>query len=95
MAKADAAWTRGKTVHSWIWGIMKKLHHTSDHGRGTILNRIIGDYKKYSLNPSGRTDPTDKNNKDTSADEDVDEDRDPQCESQSQCESLSQPAGDA
>ena len=56
---------------------MKKLHHTPQHGRAAILNRIIGDYKKYSLNPSGRAGPTGQDA--LEADEDM----------ESQCESLS------
>ena len=57
MTKADTTGVTGKTIHSWVWGILKKLHHMDVEGRATVLNRIICDYKKYALSPKGRKDP--------------------------------------
>ena len=81
-AKVDAVWCRGKTLHSWIWGIMKKLHYMPQNARSEVLNRIIGDYKKYSLNPSVRAEP---------ANNESDSQSQSQCESDSQSQSQSQP----
>ena len=53
LAKADTTWVGGKTTHSWVWEILKKLHHMDGEGRATVLNRIIGDYKKCALSPIG------------------------------------------
>ena len=50
----DSAWTRGKTIHSWIWGILKKVHKMKTPQRQKLHLLFVGDYKKYSLNPSGR-----------------------------------------
>ena len=57
MDELDSSWTRGKTIHSWIWGILKKVSKMSLPNRERLHLRFVGDYKKYSLNPSGRRDP--------------------------------------
>ena len=53
----DSCWTRGKSLHLWIWGILKKVYKMKTSERNTLHLRFVGDYKKYSLNPSGRKDP--------------------------------------
>ena len=53
----DSCWTRGKTIHSWIWGILKKVSKMNMLEKQTLHLRFVGDYEKYSLNPSGRRDP--------------------------------------
>ena len=52
MDELDSSWTRGKTIHSWIWGILKKVSKMSLPDRETLHLRFVGDYKKYSLNPN-------------------------------------------
>ena len=57
MDAEDAAWVRGKSIHSWTWSIMKRIHSMNTHDRDLLLIRMVGDYKIYALNPSGRKDP--------------------------------------
>ena len=57
MDEEDSSWTRGKTIHSWIWGILKKVSKMSLPDRDTLHLHFVGNYKKYYLNPSGRIDP--------------------------------------
>ena len=81
MDEQDSSWTRGKTIHSWIWGILKKVSKMSLPDRERLHLRFVGDYKKYSLNPSGRKDPVHQGpDADLEADEDkavFDDDVDP------------------
>ena len=49
---------RGKSVHKWVWHTLKKLEKMPCRLRSSVYNHMVGDYKKYSLNPSGRRDPT-------------------------------------
>ena len=53
----DSSWARGKTVHGWVWGCLKKIHVMKVHERRSVWLRVVGDFKKYSLNPTGRKDP--------------------------------------
>ena len=57
MDAEDEAWARGNSIHSWSWGIMKQIHLMNNPARNTLHLRMVGDYKLYSLNPTGRKDP--------------------------------------
>ena len=58
MDAEDAAWVRGETIHSWAWGIMKQIHKMTYPARNALHLHMVGDYKMYSLNPTGRHNPT-------------------------------------
>lgn len=58
LVEANSAWARNKNIHKWIWGIFKKIQKMDQTKRNDVLRHVIGDYKKYSLNPTGRKGPT-------------------------------------
>ena len=56
-SEEDSPWVRGKTIHEWIWSVMKMIHYMSTADRNRLYMHVVGDYNKYSLNPSARRDP--------------------------------------
>ena len=57
MDEQDSSCVRGKTIYSWIWGILNKVSKMNMPEKKTLHLRFVGDYQKYSFNPSGRRDP--------------------------------------
>ena len=53
----EEPWARAKTVHEWIWAVLKKVYHMLIPQRCKIMLNMYLDFKKFSLNPTGRKDP--------------------------------------
>ena len=57
MKTENSCWTCHQTIHSWIWAILKKVSKMKPAGRDRLYIKMIGDYKRFSLNPLARKDP--------------------------------------
>ena len=51
-------------MHAFIWNIFKKIQTTGYAEREKIAERVLGDFRKYSLTPTGRRDPRHGNHED-------------------------------
>ena len=40
-----------------VLGHHEQIHYMNNHDRDLLHIRMVGDYKTYSLNPTGRKDP--------------------------------------
>ena len=54
---ADSDFVKQKTIHAFIWNIFKKISKLGNVEREDIARHAVGDFKKYSLTPTGRQDP--------------------------------------
>ena len=53
MDATDAAWVRGKTIHSWCWAILKQIHLMTFLDRDRLHLRMILGYARCALILSG------------------------------------------
>ena len=45
-----------KDVHAFVWHALCAAHHAIDKRRSDIVRHMVGDFKRYSLTPTGRKD---------------------------------------
>jgi hypothetical protein len=55
--EADSEYVRGKDIHYFIWNILANAQRMAAVERDKVAHHMIGDFKTYSLTPSGRKDP--------------------------------------
>ena len=56
LLKIEEAYTRGMTLHEYIWSIFKQVRHYDEEKRNRIYLNIVGDYNN-SLLPTARNNP--------------------------------------